>query len=398
MNKDYKKYSAEDFAQDIGFINWVKLGENDKFWSLFIEQNPQLTKETDTAIEIIKSFSFKTISSSVPDLEILSKLEKVYNNPKPVRKLQFLSVLKYAAALALLMSLSITAYYFISKEINQEIQYSDLDFSIPQSESIQLKLADGKKIDLSAKSKQIQVNATTSSITVDNQNSLDNKSSHGLSEISTPYGTRLNVILPDGTNVWLNSNSKLIFPQQFKGESRRVFLQGEAYFKVRKDVNRPFVVNANQLNVIVLGTEFNINNRVVNNKLEVVLVEGSVKINYNEKKSNTLQLVPSQKMIFDKMLSTSTVESNVDVNFYTSWKDGYLVFKKQNIRDVLNVLSQYYNVHFVTGSRIDINRNITGKLELKESFKDVMQVMSDLAFINYTITGNNVEVTSIYKN
>jgi ferric-dicitrate binding protein FerR (iron transport regulator) len=100
-------------------------------------------------------------------------------------------------------------------------------------------------------------------------------------------------------------------------------------------------------------------------------------------------------MIFDKMLSTSTVESNVDVNFYTSWKDGYLVFKKQNIRDVLNVLSQYYNVHFVTGSRIDINRNITGKLELKESFEDVMQVMSDLAFINYTITGNNVEVTSL---
>ncbi|MBV5342169.1 hypothetical protein JZU68_00625, partial [bacterium] len=93
---------------------------------------------------------------------------------------QFLSVLKYAAALALVMSLSITAYYFISKGITKEIQYSDLDFSIPQSENIQLKLADGKKIDLSAKSKQIQVNATTSSIIVDNKNTLDNKSSNGL--------------------------------------------------------------------------------------------------------------------------------------------------------------------------------------------------------------------------
>ncbi|MBV5342168.1 DUF4974 domain-containing protein, partial [bacterium] len=148
------------------------------------------------------------------------------------------------------------------------------------------------------------------------------------------------------------------------------------------------------LNVTVLGTEFNVNNRVANNKLEVVLVEGSVKINSN-KRIKEIQLIPAQKMVFDKLQSTSTVESNVDVNFYTSWKDGYLVFKKQNIRDVLNVLSQYYNVHFVTGSPIDINRNITGKLELKDSFNEVMQVMSDLAFINYTITGNNVEVTSL---
>jgi len=395
LNIDYKKYNAEDFAQDIDFINWVKLGENDKFWSLFIEQNPQLSKETNTAIEIIKSLSFKTISSPAPDLKILSDLQKTYGNQKPIKRLQFLSFIKYAAAFALFLTLSITAYYIISKEKNEEIQYSDLDFSIPKSENIQLKLADGKKIDLSSKSKQIQVNSSTSSITVDKKNTINNSSRNQLSEVSTPFGTRLNVILSDGTSVWLNSNSKLIFPQQFTGDNRRVFLQGEAYFKVHKDANHPFVVNANQLDVIVLGTEFNVNNRVTNNKLEVILVEGSVKINCNQKKSNTLQLVPSQKIVFDKLQSTSTIESNVDVNFYTSWKDGYLVFKKQNIRDVLNLLSQYYNVHFVAGSRIDINRNITGKLELKDSFNEVMEVMSDLAFINYTIVGNNIEVRSL---
>lgn len=393
MKRGYQKFLSDDFARDLRFVNWVKRGIEDEFWKNFILDNPHLLNEIEKAIKIVKMLNFNTISSDKYAMDTYPEVERRYTlieNPKSVSFMY--RYLKYAAIFVLLFALSITYIALDSKNS----QLSDNNVDTNQSKGIHMLLPDGQSMVFANNTIQLKFDEQDELIRLTSNNEADNRelsvSKRGQVKLSTPYGVRLDVVLSDGSKVCLGSGSTLNFPRKFEGKNRKVSLDGEAFFEIAKNEKNPFIVSSNEIDIKVLGTEFNVNSRSKLNVLEVVLVEGSVSLRNTSESRKDIKLFPSQKATYDKRDKKFAIQSNVDVNFYISWKDGFLEFKRIDINSVFDKLSDYYNVRFITDSNIEANRNITGKLELKESFHDVMNVLSDAALFDFEIHGNQVIV------
>lgn len=173
--------------------------------------------------------------------------------------------------------------------------------------------------------------------------------------ISTPRGGQFQVVLPDGTHVWLNSASSLRYPVYFDGKERRVELTGEGYFEVAKNKKMPFKVSTGNQVVTVLGTRFNINSYKEGASIKTTLLEGSVKINTTaENNTQAVFLSPGQQAQVNKDNDVQVVQVN-PANA-TAWKNGLFQFEDTNIRDVMQEFSRWYDVDFeFEGDGSDIN-------------------------------------------
>jgi len=295
-----------------------------------------------------------------------------------------------------ILAIGVTIPYLYSKKNN--VQFSEISVSSIGSDDAKLITANGKEILLKGKQSDLKLNAFGNQLNID-QDSIVRLDSEPiqLAELVVPYGKRSNIQLADGTRVWLNAGSRLLFPQKFTGKNRKVFLKGEAYFEVYKNKDIPFIVSTDKMNVTVYGTEFNMRDNDLDNELEVVLVEGAVSLKENGAMNfldKEIKLVPKQKAVFNKTDNKTSVESNVDVGNYISWKEGLLVFNQESILSVFKKLSRFYNVRFVNESSVEMNKKISGKLDLKESLKDVLKVVSDAAPITFRIEQDKVIVNS----
>jgi transmembrane sensor len=147
-----------------------------------------------------------------------------------------------------------------------------------------------------------------------------------LNTITIPRGGKYDITLPDGTKVWLNSSSSLIFPSAFTGSERKVTLTGEAYFEVAKNKNMPFKINVNNKQVVeVLGTHFNISAYTDERSITTTLLEGSVKVNYQNK---SILIKPGQ-MAVNNLTTDITVEP-ADIDEVMAWKNGMFMFNNDN--------------------------------------------------------------------
>lgn len=400
MDKKYLGYSVEDFTQDQDFIAWIKRGENQKLWEGFILDNPGIAKNVNTAKKIVLSLRF--------DVKNLSE-EEIYDSYKPIesfynkyhdrnRKLRVKDLLRYAAILVLVFSIGAAIpFIYFTQRIKEFTEIPALTSGFSDAKLI---LSGGKEILLKKKQTDIEFTSSGNQIKIDRDSIINypaEANSNTMAQVIVPYGNHTNLLLSDGTKVWLNAGSKLIFPQKFSGKTRKVFLKGEAYFDVAKDKASAFIVKTDRIDVTVHGTQFNMRDNDSENELEVVLVEGVVSIKENNIMnllSQEIKLRPNQKATYNKVDNKTLVESDIDVSGYTSWKDGLLRFEKESILNVFNRLSRYYNVRFVTESSVELNKKISGKLDLKESLEDVMKVVSDAAPIVYKIDGDKVIVTS----
>ena len=146
--------------------------------------------------------------------------------------------------------------------------------------------------------------------------------------------------LPDGTRVMLNSKSTLLYPEQFTGKTRSVYLMGEANFKVKPDKEHPFIVKANDCQVTALGTEFNINAYPENDNLVATLLEGSVKVEFNNLKSNVI-LKPNEQWVYNKHTKTHNLQLP-EIENVTAWQRGELVFSNMLLEDIFTSLERKF--------------------------------------------------------
>lgn len=161
-------------------------------------------------------------------------------------------------------------------------------------------------------------------------------------QIYVPKGGEFELVLDDGTHVWMNSETELIFPRTFTGNERRVELvSGEAYFDVSKDKAKPFIVQNKNLDLTVLGTQFNIQSYADEQEIVTTLVEGAVRLSSNE-----AVLHPGEQAIYDKTTGKTQI-APVDTELFTAWRHGRFVFKATRLESVLKQLSRWYNVTFV---------------------------------------------------
>jgi ferric-dicitrate binding protein FerR (iron transport regulator) len=202
--------------------------------------------------------------------------------------------------------------------------------------------------------------------------------------ISCAQGDRTSVILPDSSRVYLNSGSRLIFNNNFQKGVRLVRLDGEAYFSVRKDPFNPFRVKTSDIDVEVLGTEFNLKAYPDEGTISATLVTGSIKVSDNR---GTAILEPSQKMVFDKASHKMQIQNIADLSPETEWKNGRLVFRNQSLGELEQQLERWFDVEIKFADEYVKNRRFTGTLE-RESILEVISYIGRSKYVGYQIEDN----------
>ena len=211
-------------------------------------------------------------------------------------------------------------------------------------------------------------------------------------EIYSPNGARTQFSLPDGTRGWLNSNTKLKYPLDFK-ENRHLDLTGEAYFEVTHNKRSPFVVSTQNIDIMVLGTVFSVSAINGENTTEVVLEKGKVAVENQETKLLT-NLEPDEKLIFNnknKEFQTMVVNAQQ----YNSWKDGLLVFRNEPLSEVFKRLSRWYNVK-ITIEDQQINRYKYRATFRDEPIEEVIRLIAITVPIEYVIQKRTIEDQGVY--
>ena len=197
------------------------------------------------------------------------------------------------------------------------------------------------------------------------------------------------ITLPDSTQVWLNAETSLKFPTQFDNNERRVILSGgEAYFKVAKDINKPFYVEVEGMTVQVTGTEFNINAYPEAKEIATTLVNGGININ---SKNKTVSVKPSEQAVFVKS-SNQISKSVVDVGLYTSWKNGVYEFSNTDLGALANVMKRWYDVEFVFLSEELKNIRFSGAIVRNKPLSFILDMIKETRMIDYSISGNTIYI------
>lgn len=265
----------------------------------------------------------------------------------------------------------------------------------------------GNEITLQTESGEIRVLSDSSKINITNRNGkiigtqsgnkiIYNKalSSDKLvyNTLKVPYGKRFELQLSDGTEIHLNAGTTLKYPVQFiAGENRQVFLDGEAFFDVTKDKTHPFIVNADDLNIRVLGTHFNVSSYPEDDATDVVLVEGSVGLykqgNTFDAEKNTI-LKPGFKGSFSKKNGNITTKS-VDTEVYTAWVNGELYLRNISFNNICKKLERHYDVTILNQNSKLANEKFNASFK-DEPIEKVLSYFNDVYGIKYTITNNKV--------
>ena len=229
---------------------------------------------------------------------------------------------------------------------------------------------------------QISVADATAPVVAPASKSRDNK-------LVVPYGKRATLTLADGTKVWLNSGTELIFPGEFTGPTRDISVSGEIYLEVAKNAERPFRVHTDKLDVRVLGTKFNVSAYADDPQCAVVLVAGKVAVETGGGES--VEMAPSQMTTYDPL--GGITRSEVDVEEYISWKDNVLLFQRATIAEILQKIGRYYNVSFNINDKTLSEQTCTGKLYLASNIDDIMLALTVISNTSYKREDNTVYIT-----
>lgn len=209
-------------------------------------------------------------------------------------------------------------------------------------------------------------------------------------QLITAIGSKGHFVLPDSSVVWLNSGSKLIYPEHFDKNNRTVTLEGEAYFQVREDKTKPFVVKAGEMDIEVLGTSFNVSNYPVSTVVETVLLTGSIKATMHSINKEEI-LAPDQLLSYQK--ETGKTEINTTSSkYHIDWIKDRLVFDNDRLTDVIISLEGWYAV------QIDCPKAFSDKHRLSftvrgENLQEILHSMSFIIPIKYAIENNRIKIT-----
>lgn len=203
-------------------------------------------------------------------------------------------------------------------------------------------------------------------------------------EVEAPAGSQMHINLGDGTKVWLNHGSKLKYPHRFDGQSRKVFLTGEAYFEVAHNAKVPFIVGTNRLEVKATGTAFNVSAYTDDKNIETTLVEGKVILYEKVTKSEIKVLSPGECLKFETQKNVYTLESG-QTEKYTAWKDGVLVFKNERAEDVAKKLARWYNVEVEIANEKVKEYPFTATFT-NETLPQVLELMTLATPVSYKLT------------
>ena len=303
---------------------------------------------------------------------------------------------KYAALFILPLGVALVLWQGMKNEpVGVHRQFSAV--SRPGGERAILKLYDGKTVmlDSTMKSSLIAHEANVR-IEMDSNHLLRYSSYDSIgitdanknNELIIPKGGEYQVVLADGTKVWLNSASRLIYPQSFMGKERRVVLSGEAFFDVAHDAERPFIVETSRMNVKVLGTRFNVNDYDDNEEVSTTLVNGSVEIVSGGQQA--FRLVPGEQAYGKE---NELEKREVNVRLYTSWIDGKFLFNNTELEEIAKQISRWYDVEIFFSSENVKKVRFTGAIVKFKPLDDLVRMIESTSQVRFSVKGKTIVIS-----
>lgn len=357
--------------------NWLKKDSNGQIFKSYIK--------TNYAIDInMNEFDTENAKKEF--------LDKIKQDKSIIHTLKTYRYLKYAAAAIVIFSLG---YFLQYNNINNPTDNSPIivnnQIEIGSDKAI-LTLETGEEITLKDGNTFQMQNATSNGKEIVYTNEVSKPMAYNY--LTTPRGAQYKIQLVDGTKVWLNSESQLKYPVAFnKGEKRRVELvYGEAYFDVspsNENNGAKFKVFNNNQEIEVLGTEFNIKAYKDEAHIYTTLVEGKVAIKYDD--INDIVLTPTEQSnlnILNKTLSVSTV----DVYDAISWKDGIFSFRGKPLKEIMKVLSRWYDMDVIFENEAHKHIRFKGILRKQQSIEDIMSIIKSSSINNYSINNKTITI------
>lgn len=309
-----------------------------------------------------------------------------------------------AAAAVVLMFLGLYYFNTVYKPKIASTKKNHSTEIAPGQNKATLTLADGSIITLDSATTGEVLNQSGINITLTSDGQLVYSSAQTSNDlasdkflfntVSTPRGGQYQVVLPDGTHVWLNASSTLKYPTSFKGSERNVELNGEAYFEVVSNKKMPFKVSSKNQLIEVIGTHFNVNAYSDEDATKTTLLEGSVKVamrtDFNGKVlSDYATLKPGQQATISEKVKIS----NVDTEEAVAWKNGELMFSRQDIRSVMRQISRWYDVEIVYENHLT-PMTFSGSISKYSNVSDVLKMLELTGNIHFKIAGRRIIVTN----
>ncbi|WP_163712642.1 FecR family protein [Mangrovibacterium lignilyticum] len=335
--KKYAQYTADDFVMDDEFRAWA-LGKLSKEsageWALFLDRYPRKKADIDQAIFILEGFEHLAESSASEE-----QINRMWGNFKkqtaPRRILAYSGFLRYAAVFIIALMIGAWGYKTVFSVMSEEVVATN--------------------------------------------------------EIIVPYGERSEIVLYDGTRVWLNSGTRFTFPTSFSTHERRILLDGEAFFDVvRKDNEQPFVVSTPAMDIKVLGTRFNVNAYSEDHKVTTTLEEGKI-LAINNATHEDADLLPGNQLSLD-ISSGETTQRKVVTELYTSWKENLLRFQDASFEQVVKKMERWYDVDITIEKNLNVTKLYTMTIKT-ESLREMLNLLSYTTPMNYEIDEDQVFIS-----
>lgn len=298
---------------------------------------------------------------------------------------------RYAAMIAIVIA---TGLSFLSKrpqapmisEVNME------EFDQPT-----LLLENGEKIALtkesfSMKEKDVVIKNDAKNELVYETNKEEKETTIKNNHIVIPKGKTYQLLLSDGTKIWLNSETELTYPTRFAGDKREVTLNGEAYFQVAKNKEKPFIVNANGMEVQVLGTSFNVSCYTTDNIFSTTLVEGSVSVKTEHTGAETI--TPSEQFTFNRENIQTDVQT-VNTELFTSWIEGKYIFKNATLEEIVKKLQRWYDFSINYEDEGLKHNHYSLIADRKTNLDELLEVISYTSNVKLERTNNIINIKRI---
>ena len=386
MKKDYNKFGFKDFIQDTSFIRAVQ--ENPEDLEAFLAENG--CKENRDEIEKAWKYVKGNDLSSNEVNALWARIAQdtfLKEDAKIVRRKRF-PWGKIAAMLVVACCSAAFLYYYIIRSEErpsgdwETLMEAYLADTVANKENVLLALSEANRLELEEYAPVVSCN-DDHSITTGNSRYLSSETSQETPDyhlLMTPKGKMSQLHLPDGTKVWLNAQTRVLFPNKFPQSRREIFVEGEIYIEVAPDATRPFVVKTKQNDIQVLGTRFDVRTTETG-VTQVALVSGKVAVTNHTQKKEVL-LLPDQLL---EISDRDYTISEVDAQKLIAWKSGIYSYEAELLDKILEDLAQYYGVQLAFRQRG--HTRYTGKLTVSQSFDNLLEGLKNIAPITYTKEG-----------
>jgi len=390
-------FSDQKFIENPKFLQWIFHNNRsvDQYWEQYLLEHPEEEAqilELKTRLSELKYSDETMLQIEKEDIaqQVISRINLDLEKNK--RQSIFISFLKYAAVAIVFAAIGGLVVYMNSSKESIYQQLAEQMVHIPaEGQGPLLITSTGENVDL--KKSNSSVDYTRNGAIVVNNDSVikaANDIPNVMNQLVIPYGNQSKLILSDNTVVWLNAGSRLVYPTFFNGKTREVLLFGEAFFEVSKNAEKPFIVKTSDIEIKVLGTQFNVSAYAEDKVIQTVLKEGSVAIRQNNATffDSEILLKPNQMASFSKS-SNETKLTDVDASYYTLWTKGLLSFDDVDFNRILKKVERFYNISVGFSEPTLGSIRISGKLDLKRNKDEVLEYLEKVSLTNIKKVNDN---------